>query len=722
MISLTASIPGLAPAAPPAGAMPAMPVLGGEQAFVLPDPAALLTGADTSGAGGGAVAFPAITAVSDRQSVAAPGTSLPGIVQPAADVPVIAGIPTLAPSLPVDSRFTGAAARFIDVDPPAEAPEAVASAATAGSPATSEQVSVAPAVATAMAAAAGVVAAVMPEPSAKSPPPAPEPQTATAAALAIVPRTVRREGRDLPREDASAPAKDDGDRADSDPATDPAPVAAISPVTLLAAVSLPVPIEAAAPVTAKEVAVASTTVASPAVASVPATGLARDTAMAPPRAVPDATAGTPSAAPSTTPAPVMRQDPATRPGTGATPGRGEEIQGVAPSPRTDQGEALPTVASPAPAASPIPTGEATPAASAVASAPSTPLPAGVTPSIKGAATLSSTTANLRAPATVASTLVTPVDTTQVPWRFAPAVVRSSNAAPAPGVVSAMLQSTTVAAAPISGTPVTLAAGSVISSPSDGAAEGMRAAMPTVKEAGVSTATQTPATPAAVTPAAQAAARPVTPAPAGVVFAPAIAAAEERERQVQPVTTDSATPAPVGAAGLALPVAATARADPSGQAALDLTQPQWPHQMIQRIETLRDAADAADTRIRLIPDALGAIDVAVKRDGDTLHVQFTAEQAQTRQLLADAQPRLAEAAEARGLKLGQTSVDAGTTGGNGQPSQQAQGGGGFQSTAWGQGAGQGQSRPQHQSATPARPASALSPNQSADPAADDARIA
>jgi len=89
-----------------------------------------------------------------------------------------------------------------------------------------------------------------------------------------------------------------------------------------------------------------------------------------------------------------------------------------------------------------------------------------------------------------------------------------------------------------------------------------------------------------------------------------------------------------------------------QAPLDMRQDRWPHAMIERIEMIRDAADAGDTRIRLIPDALGAIDVSVKSVGDTVHVHFNAEQAATRTLLADAQPRLAELAEARGLKLGQ----------------------------------------------------------------------
>ncbi|WP_375402228.1 flagellar hook-length control protein FliK [uncultured Sphingomonas sp.] len=91
------------------------------------------------------------------------------------------------------------------------------------------------------------------------------------------------------------------------------------------------------------------------------------------------------------------------------------------------------------------------------------------------------------------------------------------------------------------------------------------------------------------------------------------------------------------------------------APLDLRQDRWPTAMIDRIERLRDAVDAVDTRIRLLPDALGVIDVAVKREGDTVHVHFNAEQAATRALLQDASTRLAEAAEARGLKLGQTAV-------------------------------------------------------------------
>lgn len=97
-------------------------------------------------------------------------------------------------------------------------------------------------------------------------------------------------------------------------------------------------------------------------------------------------------------------------------------------------------------------------------------------------------------------------------------------------------------------------------------------------------------------------------------------------------------------------------------ALDLRDDRGLHGMIDRIEMLRDDANARDTRIRLVPDALGGVDVSLRKDGDTLHVHFTADTQATRTLLNDAQPRLAELADARGVKLGQTSVDAGTGGG------------------------------------------------------------
>ncbi len=149
-----------------------------------------------------------------------------------------------------------------------------------------------------------------------------------------------------------------------------------------------------------------------------------------------------------------------------------------------------------------------------------------------------------------------------------------------------------------------------------------------------------AQPAAIQP------RPGTVASASQVFGAAIQAAKARDERD---ATDPAAPSIAAGAPVSPLTIKTAEAQ---QTPLDMRQGRWPHAMIERIEILRDAADATDTRIRLVPDALGAIDVSVRKDGDTVYVHFNADQAATRTLLQDAQPRLVELAEARGLKLGQ----------------------------------------------------------------------
>jgi flagellar hook-length control protein FliK len=101
--------------------------------------------------------------------------------------------------------------------------------------------------------------------------------------------------------------------------------------------------------------------------------------------------------------------------------------------------------------------------------------------------------------------------------------------------------------------------------------------------------------------------------------------------------------------------------------LDLRNDQGLQHMIDRIETLRDDANANDTRIRLVPDALGGVDVAVKRAGDALHVSFTTDTEHARALIAEAQPRLVELAEARGVRIADASVQTGT--GNDRSAQQ-----------------------------------------------------
>ncbi|WP_197418613.1 flagellar hook-length control protein FliK, partial [Sphingomonas sp. CCH9-F2] len=138
---------------------------------------------------------------------------------------------------------------------------------------------------------------------------------------------------------------------------------------------------------------------------------------------------------------------------------------------------------------------------------------------------------------------------------------------------------------------------------------------------------------------------------------------------RPAAPDAPLPAPAFTA----PVAAAGAAAQTGQQTLDMNQPRWPEAMIQRIEMLRDMADANDMSIRLVPDALGAIDISLRRDGDTVQVQLTAEQPRTRALLAEAQPQLTDMAEARGLKLQQTPAATGSdrTAMAGQQQQQSQ---------------------------------------------------
>ncbi|KQO57474.1 hypothetical protein ASF14_16130 [Sphingomonas sp. Leaf257] len=113
---------------------------------------------------------------------------------------------------------------------------------------------------------------------------------------------------------------------------------------------------------------------------------------------------------------------------------------------------------------------------------------------------------------------------------------------------------------------------------------------------------------------------------------------------------------------AAPVVATTGAD---QAPLDMTQHHWPQGMIDRIDRMREDAATADTRIQLSPDALGGIAVNLRHEDGATHIHFTADQAQTASLLADAQPTLARLAEEKGMRLGQTAVDLGQSGMGGE---------------------------------------------------------
>lgn len=141
----------------------------------------------------------------------------------------------------------------------------------------------------------------------------------------------------------------------------------------------------------------------------------------------------------------------------------------------------------------------------------------------------------------------------------------------------------------------------------------------------------------------------------------------RSRRDDDVSIPTTGAAAAPDAAVLRPVAPTAQA---AQPTLDTRQPQWVEGMIDRITTLREAAGAngsGETRIRLSPDALGNVEVAIRTGDDgKLHVHFNSDNADAGRLLAEAQPRLVQMAEARGLKLGGMQVDVGS-----QQSQQSQ---------------------------------------------------
>jgi flagellar hook-length control protein FliK len=96
-------------------------------------------------------------------------------------------------------------------------------------------------------------------------------------------------------------------------------------------------------------------------------------------------------------------------------------------------------------------------------------------------------------------------------------------------------------------------------------------------------------------------------------------------------------------------------------AVDTRRQEWVGKMVEHIEALRDAAPVREARLSLAPEALGKVEISIRHEGDRVHVHFATETPAARQLIADAQPRLGELAEARGLKLGQTSFESGTAG-------------------------------------------------------------
>lgn len=113
------------------------------------------------------------------------------------------------------------------------------------------------------------------------------------------------------------------------------------------------------------------------------------------------------------------------------------------------------------------------------------------------------------------------------------------------------------------------------------------------------------------------------------------------------------------------VSAVAAAGQGQDAMLDTRHQQWTAKMIDRIEALQDAAPLRETRISLMPEGLGKVDIAIRQDdAGSLHVQFNTDTQAARQLIADAQPKLAEIAQERGIRIGSTSVESNAANGNG----------------------------------------------------------
>ena len=115
---------------------------------------------------------------------------------------------------------------------------------------------------------------------------------------------------------------------------------------------------------------------------------------------------------------------------------------------------------------------------------------------------------------------------------------------------------------------------------------------------------------------------------------------------------------------AMPVAPTtanpnADAQPHEQGGHLHREAAWAERMMTRIEEARDAVDATDRRIRITPDALGAVEVHVRRDGEAVQIQLSAEHAGTRALLADAAPRMTEVVGGRSLQFTGGEANAGS---------------------------------------------------------------
>ena len=124
---------------------------------------------------------------------------------------------------------------------------------------------------------------------------------------------------------------------------------------------------------------------------------------------------------------------------------------------------------------------------------------------------------------------------------------------------------------------------------------------------------------------------------------------------------------VGGASVATTAAANGSAATSASAAFAFVQEPvgsggWSHQVGQA--ALRMAAnDLQSASIRLNPEHLGPLDVQVRVDDGVAHLAFTATHADTRQALEASRGTLDQLFAGQGMKMGDVSVGAGSSGGS-----------------------------------------------------------
>jgi hypothetical protein len=135
-----------------------------------------------------------------------------------------------------------------------------------------------------------------------------------------------------------------------------------------------------------------------------------------------------------------------------------------------------------------------------------------------------------------------------------------------------------------------------------------------------------------------------------------AATGERDERAAPETVEPASLPTVSTPQIA--VAQPAPLHPAFAAShrpvIDTGRAEWMQAMIDRIAEMPQAEGGRrDAQIRLVPDALGPVEVKIEQRQERLHVTLQAETPQARQLLSDAAPKLHELAEARGIRFAQT---------------------------------------------------------------------